>query len=1053
MKKITVFGSVALVLCGVVLAADYPQWFVARGVIDAAQPANDYAPANQGQVKWVATQAYNELQQKLPSADLAKLLQVVDSFPAGGNHRPANLGMLKAVAAPFYDELIAAGYADGYPWAGGSPADYNIANQGQLKNLFAFDLDVDLDGEGLVDWWAQQNNVSGGDADADGDGASNAREYALGTDPNNADSDGDGVSDGDELARRTDPLVADSDGDGLSDGEEIAAGSNPLLVDTDGDGLGDFDEVRTHFTNPALRDTDGDGLPDMDEVFITLTDPNHVDTDMDGILDMELVVSLPGSGFLEYHNGHRTSFWTEEGLHDIYVSKLNGYVKNSYVLYEVDVATGGVFRITVDASWKQQMPAIEDCATMRFYIDGHLVQNVAVVAGEGESGSYSIYTPWLAVGRHQIKCNPLPVNNRNTAGLSIQKISLYTIDGRDLNGDGIQDWMKARMPSKKDSDKDGIPDWEEVQVRRTDPLNQDTDGDGLSDRDELNKHNTDPLNPDTDGDGVEDGIEVAHALTNPLTADFGGKSIVMFLNGSQTRSLSGEWVKEDSVISAVGVNGELEYVVDVPSASYYSVEFAVADRSVFKTGYDCKLTLAVDGIGSGKINKKMFPNKEETIQFFTPFLNPGEHRLQLKWDNVDVNHHLVVASVRLVAFDGVDEDGNGVPDWMDLRRENSLDLFGQQLTYSKVSPVCIEGYALYRDLLEIDCSFAPHGTTNQIVLLKRSVRDGWYANVKLSPYETTDIVVADTSTSCSLDFGIKWETTNLLDTPTNGAVIRVGDAMLFNAQMADQCEGAMLLSIEGPFGTTNCVGLSDTPVPFIFEAAGAYTVTTLFSTNTSAVHVIPMAPTNAYGWVAGTASEEVFANVNVVTSEVFKVHVVDARFNGDPTCYIGKVRDWPCPDIGIDVEVEHDDGLIVIRKADGDGSLIQLTISSEESRMVVARLGAAGPIADAASVWPLTEGFYDEYRVLEEFPDGGRLAEVTIALGNIPDDFRLVVAIRTGGVTFLDGSIQKTFAKDDFDDQGRLKYVMVQSPDVEAVCRWFSYYSGDALLFGKDLEE
>ena len=62
--------------------------------------------------------------------------------------------------------------------------------------------------------------------------------------------------------------------------------------------------------------------------------------------------------------------------------------------------------------------------------------------------------------------------------------------------------------SAKDSDQDGLSDWQEV-AYGTDPYNPDSDGDGLSDGWEV-AHGTDPLDPDSDGDGLSDGWEEEH---------------------------------------------------------------------------------------------------------------------------------------------------------------------------------------------------------------------------------------------------------------------------------------------------------------------------------------------------------------------------------------------------------------------------------------------------------------------------------------------------------------------------------------------------------------
>ncbi|HMB65274.1 MAG TPA: CAP domain-containing protein, partial [Patescibacteria group bacterium] len=60
----------------------------------------------------------------------------------------------------------------------------------------------------------------------------------------------------------------------------------------------------------------------------------------------------------------------------------------------------------------------------------------------------------------------------------------------------------------KDSDGDGLTDWEEKELG-TDPYSRDTDKDGLSDYEEVYIYGTDPKDSDTDKDGMSDGEEVA----------------------------------------------------------------------------------------------------------------------------------------------------------------------------------------------------------------------------------------------------------------------------------------------------------------------------------------------------------------------------------------------------------------------------------------------------------------------------------------------------------------------------------------------------------------
>ncbi len=61
--------------------------------------------------------------------------------------------------------------------------------------------------------------------------------------------------------------------------------------------------------------------------------------------------------------------------------------------------------------------------------------------------------------------------------------------------------------SRKDTDKDGLTDEEEIEFG-TSIRSADTDSDGLFDLEEIKTWETDPLNSDTDGDGYLDGEEV-----------------------------------------------------------------------------------------------------------------------------------------------------------------------------------------------------------------------------------------------------------------------------------------------------------------------------------------------------------------------------------------------------------------------------------------------------------------------------------------------------------------------------------------------------------------
>lgn len=190
-----------LLIAAVPARASGPGW---------SSSASNYAAANQGQLKNIATAAATNLDSYLPGGAGDAIHTMITSWanPTSqtNNYAAVTLGQLKAVAALFYDRLIAVGYTNQYPWTGSTnaPKDSAMANLGQVKNLFSFNLTAtdaahDADGNGIPDWWEKyyfgRTGVNPNSIE-DGGALTNKQQFDLGLNPtiNEAATSGSGSS-------------------------------------------------------------------------------------------------------------------------------------------------------------------------------------------------------------------------------------------------------------------------------------------------------------------------------------------------------------------------------------------------------------------------------------------------------------------------------------------------------------------------------------------------------------------------------------------------------------------------------------------------------------------------------------------------------------------------------------------------------------------------------------------------------------------------------------------------------------------------------------------
>lgn len=589
-----------------------------------------------------------------------------------------------------------------------------------------------------------------------------------------------------------------------------------------------------------------------------------------------------------------------------------------------------------------------------------------------------------------------------------------------------------------DTDYDALDDYLEAVVLHSNPLSSDTDGDGMPDkweydnetgiilfsawedpdRDSLYNYDeyqsgTDPNNPDTDADGATDGTELLQILSDPLVADFDAQAytVLSTINGADSIALTGSWVKDGTAMRSISRSGSLGFNINLASNGTYMAVFSIRQNNPYTLQETFDLTLTVDEMESGR---QMFyapsGNWSEAL-FVMPPLAAGAHELKLTWWNTRANTFLEVGGLDIRAYGGPDSDTNGVPDWMDSRSTQIASLETPPL-FTWTSPLCVEGAGRYLGQALVEWENADGFITNAVPL--PGVGDRWYIDVPLLEDNTTPILVHATTGGTITTNEIQWESFDISAPATNAVMLRVGDAMLLSNTSGTNAYDIML---DGAT-LTNLVLTADAQ-SFLFEDDGMYMII----------------PTNS-------------------TNAVVAVKAVAASFGGDFLCVAGTSRTASCPELPEDDVVIDYDGRLNLESRTlnaGGTHLTMMSVTPEELRLV-ARLGDDGPVLDSAGVTATYGDSGSYWREIELYPDGTRMVEVRLQVGNVTPDLKVVLTIFVSGVTFADGTLTKVLTADDFDEDGVCKYYLLQSPgSTTSTCHNTRFYQGDTLIGGTHL--
>jgi PKD repeat protein len=352
----------------------------------------------------------------------------------------------------------------------------------------------------------------------------------------------------------------------------------------------------------------------------------------------------------------------------------------------------------------------------------------------------------------------------------------------------------------------------------------------------------------------------------------------------------------------------------------------------------------------------------------TPWLAAGSHTLRVFIDNSYWFRRVTVDQLQVLSAQGPDADSNGTPDWIDARlaRTNSIEAPAESLT----SPVCLEGKSMWSAL-----------TTVADAAVQPAPNDRWYADVPLDATQPTSVTASLENGALPAIREITWIPTNLLTTPA--LTIRKGDSLKLSAfsGVTATPDETLTITVEGQTLTTT----ADQAIVHTFTTAGS----------------IPVQVTHSLDGNLTTST----ATINVVAAPAVE----------SPVCVVGCYREVSIPALPNGVSLQLDNRIETrgTTTYPAGGQLHILRLNTLEDRTSVFRIGGtSGPILNTLPFhfMGVRTGSKTVVMFAADLGNNTWDVEMPVIIDGIRPEITLAVEIIIGGVTFDNGSLQKTLA-------------------------------------------